>query len=76
MKKVILVLLLLVLVGCQSTPEGDILIDSDGSLSEAECSVRGLEGKYVMIGSAFCSHCVEAKPIFKKIVKKLVLIVW
>tara|TARA_Y100000310_G_scaffold345282_1_gene463393 strand:+ start:4964 stop:5341 length:378 start_codon:yes stop_codon:yes gene_type:complete len=65
MKKVILVLLLLVLVGCQSVPEGDILIDSDGSLSEAECSIRGLEGKYVMIGSAFCSHCVDTKPVFE-----------
>jgi len=58
--------MLLVLVGCQSVPEGDILIDDDGSLTDAECSSRGLDGKYVMIGSAFCSHCVEAKPIFEE----------
>lgn len=64
-KLLTLLLVLLALTACNgSADEG--LIAGDGSFSEAFCSEKGLEGQYIMIGSAYCGHCIETKPIFEE----------
>ncbi len=60
-----LFLILLALTAC-GQPADEGLISEAGSFSETFCSENALEGQYVMIGSAYCSHCVETKPVFEE----------
>jgi len=65
LKILALFVVLLALTAC-GEPTEDGLISEAGSFSDSFCSEKGLEGQYVMIGSAYCSHCVETKPVFEE----------
>jgi len=66
LKRILLVFVLLLLVGCsQDVQENDIFtITSSGSFSHEDCDDMSLTGKYVMVESKSCSHCQETLPYF------------
>ncbi|MBT4858319.1 thioredoxin family protein [Candidatus Woesearchaeota archaeon] len=76
MKKLItttLLILLVLLTSCSNnklnpnpTDVDSIIIDSQGTFTQEQCTERNLQDKVIMIKSKYCGHCVETLPDFKK----------
>lgn len=43
-----------------------LVLDSDGIISEEQCSARGLNNKVIMLESQYCGHCKATMPEFKE----------
>ncbi len=62
----IIILILSFILGCEKDPAKfeTITISQPGFFELEVCEERGLNDKVIMIGSKYCGHCVETKPIF------------
>ena len=78
----IIILLSSSLISCTNTKEFSkqnnslntykiLTLSGEGNLSANQCKERGLEGKYIMIESKYCSHCQNTKPDFLSAINEL-----
>lgn len=61
----VMIIALLFISACSPNADGLLTISSDGEFSADFCETNGLADKIIMVGSKYCSHCVETKPVFE-----------
>ena len=81
-EKTIIAILLLATIflfsACQNTPEPennstitDYILDKESTLSESQCTARGLQDKILVIHAEHCGACKVAVPILQKLEEEL-----
>jgi len=66
----VMIVLVVIGSGCLSQPrptEGDIVLTDGITLSPADCSVRGLQDKVLVIHSPNCPACRQALPLLEEL---------